>query len=434
MSAPRQVDPAVRHRTGRVDLTVLDDTGEPLRSTVVTVEQRSHAFGFGAIGFDFLAPIGGPAPEGAEEVEAFGGAEGLDLDLLADAWLGLFGQVTLPFYWGRYEPRRGRPDEHRLRAVAQWFADRGATVKGHPLVWHTALPRWQADLSLAEIERLQRDRIAHLVGGFRGLIDVWDAINEAVIMPVFANGANRITDLARARGRVAMVRMAVEEARAANPDAVLLINDFDLSPAYEHLIEEVLDAGIAIDAIGLQTHMHKGLRDQDQLVAVLDRFARFGLPLHMTENTLVSGHLMPPEVADLNDYRIPDWPTTPEGEDRQATDLVRHYRTLVEHPAVEVVTYWGLTDAGSWLGAPTGLLRADGSRKPAYDALHAVIRGAWWLAPTAMRTDDAGRVAVDGFAGEYRVSADGADASFRLPPGASTAAANLRSAGGAGLP
>jgi endo-1,4-beta-xylanase len=52
MSAPRQVDPAVRHRTGRVDLTVLDDTGEPLRSTVVTVEQRSHAFGFGAIGFD----------------------------------------------------------------------------------------------------------------------------------------------------------------------------------------------------------------------------------------------------------------------------------------------------------------------------------------------------------------------------------------------
>jgi endo-1,4-beta-xylanase len=393
---------------------------------VVVVEQRSHAFGFGSIGFDLLAPIGGAAPEGADEVEAFGGAEDLDLDLLGDAFLGLFGQVTLPFYWGRYEPRRGRQDEHRLRAVAQWFADRGVTVKGHPLVWHTALPAWQAELPLAEVERLQRERIAALVGGFRGLIDVWDAINEAVIMPVYANGANRITDLARARGRVPMVRLAVEEARAANPDAVLLINDFDLSPAYEHLIEEVLDAGIPIDAIGLQTHMHKGLRDQDELATVLDRFARFSLPLHLTENTLVSGHLMPPEIGDLNDYRIPDWPTTPEGEARQADDLVRHYRTLVGHPAVQVVNYWGLTDAGAWLGAPTGLLRADGSRKPAYDALHGLIRGAWWLGPTTARTDGSGHLVVEGFAGDYAITADGLAGAVSLPLGPSTAAAMLR--------
>ena len=57
-----------------------------------------------------------------------------------------------------------------------------------------------------------------------------------------------------------MIRLAVEEARAANPDARLVVNDFDLSAAYERLIEEVLEAGIRIDAIGLQTHMHQGYR------------------------------------------------------------------------------------------------------------------------------------------------------------------------------
>ena len=75
---------------------------------------------------------------------------------------------------------------------------------------------------------------------------------------------------------------------------------------------------------------------------------------------------MPPEIDDLNDYRIPDWPTTPEGEARQADEIVRHYRSLVGHPAVESITYWGLTDAGAWLGAPSGLRprrRHAGSRR-----------------------------------------------------------------------
>ena len=413
------------HRRIGTSVQVLDAAGEPLRDADVVVEQTGHRFGFGNIGFDFLPLLAGPAPEGADEVEAFGTAEGIDLDTLADAYLGIFNQTTLPFYWGRYEPRRGRPDEARLRATAEWFAARGVTVKGHPLVWHTVTPAWQADLPLDEVERLQRQRITDLVGGFRGTIDVWDAINEAVIMPVFDNGANRITDLARAKGRIAMIRMAFEEARAANPTATLLINDFDLSSAYECLIEGVLEAGVQIDAIGLQTHMHQGFRGEEAITAILDRFARYGLPLHMTETTLVSGHIMPPEIRDLNDYRIDDWPTTEEGEARQADEIVRHYRTLVGHPSVEVVNYWGITDAGAWLGAPSGLLRKDGSRKPAYDALQGLVRGEWWLAPTTARTDAEGRVAVTGFAGDYRVTAGSREAAFAIATGADRTEAHL---------
>jgi beta-xylosidase len=411
-------DATMRHRIGEVTVTVLGPDGRPLADSVVTVEQRRHAFAFGNIGFDLVPLIGGPDPDGAQDVESFGGAAHLDLDRFADLWLNLFNTATLPFYWGRYEPHRGSPDVRRLTKTAQWLAKRGVVVKGHPLVWHTVQPPWLLDLSLDEVERLQRARIRDLVSGFAGLIDAWDAINEAVIMPVFENGDNAITRLARARGRIFMVRMAFEEARAANPTAVLLLNDFDLSSAYECLIEGVLEAGITIDAIGLQTHMHQGYRGEEYMSRTLDRFARFGLPLHMTETSIVSGHLMPPDINDLNDYQIPDWPTTPDGEARQADDIVRHYRSLVRHPAVQSINYWGLTDDGAWLGAPIGLVRSDGSPKPSYTALEGLIKGEWWLPPSAMRTDADGRITVRGFLGDYAVTTTDGQAEFPVTAGA----------------
>jgi endo-1,4-beta-xylanase len=412
----------VEHRVGEVALTVLGPDGQPLADRVVTVAQQRHAFAFGNIGFDFVDLVAGPRP-GTET--SFGGGSRLDLDRLAEQWLQLFNTATLPFYWGPYEPRRGEPDTERLLKTARWLADQGVTVKGHPLVWHTIQPDWLLDLDLDDVEQLLRQRIRALVEGFAGLIDLWDAINEVVIMPVFANGDNAITRLARARGRIHMVRMAFEEARAANPAVTLVLNDFDLSSAYECLIEGVLEAGIRIDAIGLQTHMHQGFRGEAYLAEVLDRFARYGLPLHLTETTLVSGHVMPADIVDLNDYQIPEWPTTPEGEARQADEIVRHYRLLVGHPAVQSINYWGITDDGAWLGAPAGLVRLDGTPKPAYDALAALIKGEWWLAPTDRRTDSSGMVTVRGFFGDYSVTAGGESATFAVTPGRREATVTL---------
>jgi GH35 family endo-1,4-beta-xylanase len=408
------------HRIGETIVTVLGADGQPLADRDVTVAQTRHAFSFGNIGFDFVRLIGGPDDEESAGVEGFGGSTGLDLETLDSLFRNLFNTATLPFYWGKYEPVRGRPDSARLAATARWLAERGVTVKGHPLVWHTVQPNWLLGLDVDEVEKLLRARVRDLASGFAGLIDTWDAINEAVIMPVFDNGENAITPLARARGRIAMVRLAFEEARAANPAATLLINDFDLTSAYECLIEGVLEAGIKIDAIGLQTHMHQGYRGEEYMGKMLDRFARYGLPLHLTESTLVSGHLMPASIRDLNDYRIPSWPTTAVGEARQAYDIARHYRSLVAHPAVAAINYWGITDDGAWLGAPVGLLRPDGSRKPSYDALESLIKGEWWLPPTTMRTDASGAVRVRGFYGDYSVAAPGlAGAGFALRAGES---------------
>src|SRR4051812_37733499 len=422
-------DGPLAHRELETTLTVRTPSGSPLADAEVTVRQVGHAFGFGNIGFDFVGLANGETP-GSAGANVFGGADPGSAADLVDLWLDVFNTATLPFYWAGFEPVPGQPDTERLLRTAHWFRDRGVALKGHPLVRHTLAPEWLAELPDDEAEQVVRARVRREVAAFDGLIDTWDAINEVVIMPVFDNEAsqNAISRLCLHRGRIPMVRLAFEEARRAGGSARLVLNDFDLSTAYECLIEGVLEAGIAVDAIGLQTHMHQGYWGEERTLAVLDRFARYGLPLQLTETTLLSGDLMPAEIDDLNDFQVDSWPSTPEGEERQADEIVRHYRTLLSHPSVEGVTYWGIADEGAWLGAPAGLVRPDGTPKPAYDALRRLVKEEWWLAPTTLRTDAAGRVTVRGWAGEYAVgrTADGQDdARFELRPGTTDAEARI---------
>ena len=408
------------HRSHSATVTVRTADGSPLADADVVVRQVRHAFAFGNIGFDFVDLAGAAVGHAGHGPNVFGGADRASAERLVDLWLEVFNTATLPFYWAGFEPEEGRPDTERLLAAARWFRDRGVSLKGHPLVWHTLAPDWLRARDIGEIEEVVRARVRREVTDFAGLIDTWDAINEVVIMPVFDNETtqNAITRLCRRIGRIATTRLAFEEARGAGVSAGapvrLVLNDFDMSTAYECLIEGVLEAGIEVDAIGLQSHMHQGYWGEERTWATLERFARYGLPLQMTETTLLSGDLMPPEIEDLNDFQPPSWPSTPEGEERQADEVVRHYRTLLSHPAVEAVNYWGITDRGSWLGAPAGLVRADGTPKPAYDALRALVKDEWWLSPTPMRTDEAGRITVEGWLGDYAVDRGASTATFAL--------------------
>ncbi|WP_051704562.1 endo-1,4-beta-xylanase [Glycomyces sp. NRRL B-16210] len=387
------------HRAADAVLTLTDADG-PIAGREVRLEQTRHKFLFGCTGFEFEALANGDSKDPDRDA------------LLAERWEGLFNFATLPFYWGRYEPERGNPNTERTLNTARWFADRGHPVKGHPLAWHTVTADWLLDLDNAEIAAAQVDRIRREVEGFAGVIDMWDVINEVVIMPIFDKYDNGITRLCRDIGRIPMVRMVFDAARESNPSAVLLLNDFDMSSAYECLIEGVLEAGIRIDVLGLQSHMHQGYWGEEKTLGILDRFSRYGLPIHFTETTIVSGDIMPPEIVDLNDHQVDEWPSTPEGEQRQADEIERHYKTLLSHPSVEAMTYWGMSDGG-WLGAPGGFLRVDGSIKPSYERLHALVNDEWGTDET-VRTDDQGRVSFNGFLGDYRVTCGDAAADFKL--------------------
>ena len=81
------------------------------------------------------------------------------------------------------------------------------------------------------------------------------------------------------------------------------------------------------------------------------------------------------------------------------------YRILFAHPLVEAITGWEMTD-GAWLNAPSGLLRRDGSPKPAYNMLMDLIHKEWSTEYSAP-ADENGVFSLDGFKGEYELVIDG---------------------------
>lgn len=391
----------LNHRKAEARLKILQADGTPAARCAVDVDQVRHKFLFGC---------------GASEAEAMARTENEELRRLhqqnAEKWLKLFNFGTLHFYWGNYEPVPGQTAKEPLMRAARWLRERGVTLKGHPLCWHTVCANWLMQYDNETILRLQLDRIRRETVDFRGIVDMWDVINEVVIMPDFDKYDNAVTRICRDKGRIGLVKAVFAAARETNPQATLLINDFNTSVSYEILLEGLLEAGVPIDVIGIQSHQHQGYWGREKLENVLERFSRFGLPIHFTENTLISGELMPPHIVDLNDFQVKDWPSTPEGEERQVREIAEMYSVLFGHPQVQAITSWDFTDR-CWLNAPAGLLRKDGSEKPAYHALYDLIHGAWETHEQLM-TDADGCLAFTGFKGDYRIAIGSAETMLAL--------------------
>ncbi|HOJ78012.1 MAG TPA: endo-1,4-beta-xylanase [Bacillota bacterium] len=392
-----------KHRTTTVTLTVLQDDNTPLANQEVVIAQTKHQFLFGCNGFELIPFVNNELQESElDKAHQYN-----------ELFLNLFNFVTLPFYWGPFEPKQGQPQTERIKTTAKWCQEQNLLVKGHPLSWHTLAPEWLLPMSTQEIIDAQIKRIKREVTDFQGLIDIWDVINEVVIMPIFNKYDNGLTRICNQLGRINTIKMVFEAAREANPRATLLLNDFDLSPAYDILIEGCLEAGIKIDTIGIQSHMHQGYWGVEKTLRILERFERFNLPIHFTETTIISGQLMPPEYDDLNDYQVTEWPTTPDGEERQLEEVLLHYKTLFSRPLVQGITWWDFSD-DQWLHAPCGLIRKDGSPKPAYQELLKLVKGEWWLPPTKFVTDQEGRIKLDGFFSDYKLSYSGKESTFSL--------------------
>ena len=374
------------HRIGEALVRVVDKNGKPVADKDLVLNQKSHEFLFGSGAFDFLEYEGKKGdPERLEK------------------WLKMFNYGTLPFYWGFYEPKEGSVEFESRMEAAKILRANNVTIKGHPLCWHTVCADWLMEYPDEVILDKQLARINREVTAFKGVIDIWDVINEVVIMPVFDKYDNAVTRLCKRYGQVGLVKEVFAAAKAANPDGTFLINDFNTSPKYEELIEKCLDAGVEFSAIGIQSHQHQGYWGKEKLYDVLKRFSRFGIPIHFTENTLVSGTLIPEYIEDLNDWQVTEWPTTPEGEARQAEQWEEMYRILFADPNVKAITGWDFAD-GAWLNAPSGLVTTDNRSKPAYDKLLSLVKGEWWTKDETIHTNSEGIVSVKGTKGAYVIS------------------------------
>lgn len=328
--------------------------------------------------------------------------EGKQGDLYRQRIKDIWNAGTLPFYWGRFEEAEGKPDPgDRVIQAARWGKEQGFSLKGHPLCWHTLAPDWLMEYNKDRLLGKVQERIQRDVDRFKGIIDCWDVINEVVIMPIFDKYDNAITRLCNHMGAENLVLECFKAVREVNPEAMLLINDFNLSPDYEALLERLLDKGCTIDAIGLQTHQHTGYLEPEGVEDILHRFSRFNLPMHFTEITILSGKQAPP-VDDLNDITWDEWPTTAEGEQKQMEQMEEFYSQIYAHPLTEAMVWWDIQD-GNWLKAPAGLLREDLSPKPSYLRLRELIQKAWGFPKKNLRTDDKGILSVQAPEGEYEL-------------------------------
>ncbi|MHC4118997.1 MAG: endo-1,4-beta-xylanase [Planctomycetota bacterium] len=381
-----------RHRKGNAVLKLLGPDGRPLASNVgVKIEQKRHKFLFGCNIFK-LSKCRSEADNAAYE----------------KYFDELLNFATLPFYWWSYERQQGKPDDERTDKAVRWCKDHNITTKGHPLAWNYVDPGWLQDDPDAAM-KLQLKRIGRCVRRFKNDIDIWDVVNEATHYDreQLKKNAPILTEAISEVGVENYIREAFKVARKANPDATLLINDYKTDQDYEKkVISELVDKGgkPLYDVVGIQSHMHSGRWTAQKAWDVCERFAKFGKPLHFTEATLVSGE----QGWDLRKKRRDRnfrWISTPEGETRQARQVVEFYRVLFSHPAVEAITWWDFTDQNAWQGAPAGLLRDDMTPKPAYEELKRLVKGKWWT-KTQATVESGGEARFRGFFGDYEVTAN----------------------------
>ncbi|UCF16949.1 MAG: endo-1,4-beta-xylanase [Phycisphaerales bacterium] len=380
-----------QNRKGDALLKLTGPGGKPLANSIaVKIEQKRHKFLFGCNIFKlYKCRTSGDNAAYEKHFDE------------------LLNFATLPFYWWNYERQKGKPDDERSDEIVRWCKDHGITTKGHPLAWNYVDPRWLKDDPERAME-LQLKRIGRCVRRFRNDIDIWDVVNEATHYDRehVKKQAPILTEAIGGMGVDKYVCEAFKEARRANPQATLLINDYRTDPAYAEKIISKLNDGAGkplYDVVGIQSHMHGGKWTPQKTWEVCERFAKFGKPLHFTETTLVSGE----QGWDLRKKRRDAgfrWVSTPQGEQRQAKGVAEFYSILFSHPAVEAITWWDFTDQNAWQAAPAGLLRDDMTPKPAYEQLKRLIKRKWWTQLEAT-VRAGGETHFRGFFGQYEVTA-----------------------------
>jgi endo-1,4-beta-xylanase len=294
--------------------------------------------------------------------------------------------------WESVHPRPDRYDFSMPDAYVDFGRRNGMFVLGHTLVWHSQTPKWVfedaqgAPLTRDALLARMRDHITTVVGRYKGRVNGWDVVNEALA----EDGSLRRSPWLRIIGPD-YIAMAFRFAHEADPAAELYYNDFSLERPSKRagavaLIERLLAEGVPVKAVGLQGH-HKALcptfAAEDSTITAL---SALGVHVNISEldvDVLPAptrncwDDLAHPELAPdgLDPYRV----LLPDSAQRLLADrYAGMFAVYLKHrDVIDRVTLWGVADGDSWLndwpvrGRTNYPLLFDraGRPKPAFEAV-----------------------------------------------------------------
>jgi endo-1,4-beta-xylanase len=350
-------------RKRELSIVVQDKAGRPVAGAEVVVHQTRQAFGFGSA--VVAQTLNGRGNERYKELTA----ELFNTAVFENnlKWQPLAGD------WGG-----GWTVDVALKG-ADWLSAHGIQTRGHVLVWPSwrNLPRSVKALEKepAKLRAAVNAHVTQLTTAMRGKLVHWDVLNEP-----FDNH-----DLMDLFGDDVMLEW-FKAARAADPNVKLFINDYAILSGgggdtphrdhYEKTIKFLIDRGAPLDGIGMQGHFGAALTGPEDLLKLLDRYAKLGKQIWITEFDV-----------DLEDEAL-------------AGQFTRDfYTTLFSHPAVGGIMMWGFWDGAHWRrNAP--LYRKDWSLKPAGAAYRDLVLKAWRTDEVA-KTDATGTYKTRAFLGNY---------------------------------
>ena len=300
--------------------------------------------------------------------------------------------------WERVHPEPNRYDFAPVDQFVAFGEKHGMFIVGHTLVWHSQTPRWVftnaqgQPLTRDELLARMKDHIDTVVGRYRGRVNGWDVVNEALN----EDGTLRQSPWLRIIGPD-FIEKAFQFAQEADPAAQLYYNDYNLDyPAKRdgavRLIRSLKDRGVRIDGVGSQAHHKLTTPTVAQIDSSLQMLAATGVKVHITELDVdmlpqatrnatadVSERAGPAPNLDPYKSGLPD-----SLQQALATRYEDVFRVYLQHrDVIDRITFWGVADHDSWLnGWPVRgrtnyplLFDRQNKPKPAYDRVMALARG-----------------------------------------------------------
>lgn len=278
-----------------------------------------------------------------------------------------FGQITPgnSMKWDTTEPVQGQFNFAKGDVITDFAEQHGQTVRGHTLVWHSQLPGWVGSLPSVQVEAAMTNHITEEATHYRGAVLAWDVVNE----PFNEDGTFRTSPFYTAMGSD-YIATALRAAHAADPDAKLYINDYNIeglgakSDAMYALVSELLDEGVPLDGVGMQAHLAVQYGFPYQMQANMQRFADLGLDVAVTE--LDVRMQLPADATET---------ATQSSYYRQVTEACLAVERCVG------ITVWDYTDKYSWVPSTfpgqgaANLYDENLLPKPAYSAVRTALGG-----------------------------------------------------------